>query len=97
MQKKDELVNSLSGGMKRKLSIAIALIGSPEVSCYNIIIIMLSLNACFVLRYKIGHLCLDINLRWTNIRDGSRITKRDVGFTLGTIFYLNIDRYFIIK
>jgi len=31
LQKKDELVNSLSGGMKRKLSLAIALVGSPEV------------------------------------------------------------------
>lgn len=31
-QKKDELVSSLSGGMKRKLSLAIALIGNPEVS-----------------------------------------------------------------
>lgn len=63
MHKKDELVNSLSGGMKRKLSLAIALIGSPEVSSYNIIIIMLSLKVYFVLRYKIGYLCLDINLR----------------------------------
>lgn len=31
-QKKNELVSSLSGGMKRKLSLAIALVGSPEVS-----------------------------------------------------------------
>jgi ABC-type multidrug transport system ATPase subunit len=32
LQKKNELVSSLSGGMKRKLSLAIALVGSPEVS-----------------------------------------------------------------
>lgn len=32
LQKKNELVDKLSGGMKRKLSLAIALIGSPEVS-----------------------------------------------------------------
>lgn len=31
-QKKDNLVSSLSGGMKRKLSLAIALIANPEVS-----------------------------------------------------------------
>lgn len=31
-QKKNELVSSLSGGMKRKLSLAIALVGNPEVS-----------------------------------------------------------------
>lgn len=30
-QKKNDLVSSLSGGMKRKLSLAIALVGSPEV------------------------------------------------------------------
>lgn len=32
VQKKNELVSSLSGGMKRKLSLAIALVGNPEVS-----------------------------------------------------------------
>jgi len=32
LQKKDELVRNLSGGMKRKLSLAVALIGSPEVN-----------------------------------------------------------------
>lgn len=32
LQKKDEFVRNLSGGMKRKLSLAIALIGNPEVS-----------------------------------------------------------------
>lgn len=32
LKKKNELVNKLSGGMKRKLSLAIALVGSPEVS-----------------------------------------------------------------
>lgn len=32
LQKKDELISSLSEGMKRKLSLAIALIGDPEVS-----------------------------------------------------------------
>lgn len=31
LQKKDELVSSLSGGMKRKLSLAIALVGNPKV------------------------------------------------------------------
>lgn len=39
MQKKDELVSSLSGGMKRKLSLAIALIGSPEVSCLTLLLL----------------------------------------------------------
>lgn len=32
LQKKDEEVIKLSGGMKRKLSLAIALLGDPEVS-----------------------------------------------------------------
>lgn len=32
LSKKNELVKNLSGGMKRKLSLAIALIGNPEVS-----------------------------------------------------------------
>jgi len=32
LDKKDELVGKLSGGMKRKLSLAIALVGSPEVN-----------------------------------------------------------------
>jgi len=31
LQKKDELVSNLSGGMKRKLSLAIALVGNPKV------------------------------------------------------------------
>ncbi|VVC36008.1 Hypothetical protein CINCED_3A013120 [Cinara cedri] len=31
LQKKNELVSALSGGMKRKLSLAIALIGNPEI------------------------------------------------------------------
>lgn len=35
-QKQNELVSNLSGGMKRKLSLAVALVGSPEVSHYNI-------------------------------------------------------------
>lgn len=37
LQKKDEDVVKLSGGMKRKLSLAIALLGDPEVR-KNIII-----------------------------------------------------------
>jgi ABC-type multidrug transport system ATPase subunit len=32
-QKQNEFVSRLSGGMKRKLSLAIALIGGSEVSC----------------------------------------------------------------
>lgn len=32
LQKKDEEVIKLSGGMKRKLSLAISLLGDPEVS-----------------------------------------------------------------
>lgn len=32
IQKKDELTSNLSGGMKRKLSLAIALVGNPKVS-----------------------------------------------------------------
>jgi len=36
LHKQDEFVSNLSGGMKRKLSLAIALIGDPEVR--NIII-----------------------------------------------------------
>lgn len=32
LHKKDELVDNLSGGMKRKVSLAIALVGGPEVS-----------------------------------------------------------------
>lgn len=32
LQKKNELVSNLSGGMKRKLSLAIALVGDPEVN-----------------------------------------------------------------
>lgn len=32
LHKKDELVNNLSGGMKRKVSLAISLIGDPKVS-----------------------------------------------------------------
>lgn len=39
LRKKNSLMNELSGGMKRKLSLAIALIGSPEVSNYIITII----------------------------------------------------------
>lgn len=31
LQKKDELVSNLSGGMKRKLSLAIALVGNPKI------------------------------------------------------------------
>lgn len=31
-EKKNDLVSNLSGGMKRKLQLAIALIGNPEVS-----------------------------------------------------------------
>ncbi|XP_060873175.1 phospholipid-transporting ATPase ABCA3-like isoform X2 [Metopolophium dirhodum] len=31
LQKKDELVSNLSGGMKRKLSLAIALVGNPQI------------------------------------------------------------------
>ncbi|VVC36007.1 ABC transporter-like,P-loop containing nucleoside triphosphate hydrolase,AAA+ ATPase domain,ABC [Cinara cedri] len=31
LHKKDELVSNLSGGMKRKLSLAIALVGNPEI------------------------------------------------------------------
>lgn len=41
MNKKNELVSSLSGGMKRKLSLAIALVGNPEVSINNITIFIL--------------------------------------------------------
>lgn len=35
LRKKNALMDQLSGGMKRKLSLAIALIGSPEVSNNN--------------------------------------------------------------
>jgi len=31
LKKKNELVSKLSGGMKRKLSLAIALVGDPKV------------------------------------------------------------------
>jgi len=43
LQKKDELVSKLSGGMKRKVSLAIALVGNPEVSD----------NITFMLFYKL--------------------------------------------
>lgn len=36
-EKKTELVSNLSGGMKRKLSLAIALIGNPEVSIIHLV------------------------------------------------------------
>lgn len=38
-QKQNELVSNLSGGMKRKLSLAVALVGSPEVSNSKILIV----------------------------------------------------------
>lgn len=34
LQKKNELVSKLSGGMKRKVSLGIALVGNPEVRNY---------------------------------------------------------------
>jgi len=34
LEKKDKLVKNLSGGMKRKVSLAIALIGNPKVNFY---------------------------------------------------------------
>lgn len=36
-QKQHEFISSLSGGMKRKVSLAIALIGNPEVRSIAII------------------------------------------------------------
>ena len=35
MSKKDEKVKNLSGGMKRRLSIAISCIGSPEIIFFD--------------------------------------------------------------
>jgi ABC-type multidrug transport system ATPase subunit len=32
LEKKNELVSNLSGGMKRKLSLAISLVGDPKVN-----------------------------------------------------------------
>lgn len=43
-QKKDELVSNLSGGMKRKLSLAIALVGNPKVRFIFNTITMLYFN-----------------------------------------------------
>lgn len=59
-QKKNELVNTLSGGMKRKVSLAIALIGNPEVR--KTIIIIYASNALIV-KNNLSNLYIDIDFR----------------------------------
>lgn len=74
LQKKNELVSKLSGGMKRKLSLAIALVGSPDVR--NNITIFSSFDAltdilCIFIQNIVDDSNIDSNLGRTNIWDGS--------------------------
>lgn len=62
LQKKDEVVRNLSGGMKRKLSLSVALIGSPEVN-FSITYYNVNLKYTCCIIYNINNLLIDINLR----------------------------------
>lgn len=66
LHKKNELVGKLSGGMKRKLSLAIALTGNHEVKNYYILYInfkVLTTNRYISMCNNVDDLTIDTYLR----------------------------------